>query len=397
MIRCPQSDTRHCRITVPFDYPVLFSDGVFEPDNPALANVGEEGSSRSPAPCIVAVDSGVAEAQPDLLKRIAGYAELHADALSLQCAPLILPGGEEAKNSFAAVMTLIRAARRHRLCRHSYIVAVGGGALLDAAGFAASLIHRGVRLIRIPTTVLAQNDSGIGVKNGINFEGVKNFLGTFAPPVAVINDARFLTTLSDRDWIAGIAEAYKVAIIKDADFLCRLESAQSALVKRDLTAMTTLIRRCAELHLQHVTSSGDPFEFGSARPLDFGHWAAHKLESMTSHTLRHGEAVAIGMALDLLYAARLGFIEPDAARNVIGAMAQTGLPVWDDALHARDAAGRPLLLDGIEDFREHLGGQLHVTLPRPLGRCVDVTTLDTHLICQCIGELSTLHAALQAM
>src|SRR5204862_561409 len=126
--------------------------------------------------------------------------------------------GERVKNKHDWVLRVHHAIERAGLCRHSFLAAVGGGAVLDMAGLAAATAHRGIRHIRIPTTVLSQNDSGIGVKNGVNAFGKKNFLGTFAPPFAVINDSGFLTTLDDRDWRSGIAEAIKVALIKDAPF-----------------------------------------------------------------------------------------------------------------------------------------------------------------------------------
>jgi 3-dehydroquinate synthase len=184
--------------------------------------------------------------------------------------------------------------------RHSFVIVVGGGAVLDVAGYAAAVVHRGVRLVRIPTTVLAQNDAGVGVKNGINAFGAKNFLGVFAPPFAVIDDSRFLSTLDPRDQVAGMAEAVKVAAIRDPVFFEWLVDHSDALASFELVHVERMIRRCAELHLAHIAGGGDPFETGNARPLDFGHWSAHKLEILTAHELRHGEAVAIGMARRLI-------------------------------------------------------------------------------------------------
>ncbi len=226
----------------------------------------------------------------------------------------IIPGGEGAKNDPALVDQLIEAVDRYGIDRHSYVIAIGGGSVLDLVGYVAAISHRGIRHIRIPTTVLSQNDSGIGVKNGVNYRGKKNFLGSFAPPVAVFNDAEFLKTLDDRDWRAGISEAIKVALIKDQPFFEWLETNAEKLAARDLDTMQYLIHRCAELHLDHI-ASGDPFEMGSSRPLDFGHWSAHKLEQLTDFEVRHGEAVAIGIALDSLYSQRLGWLsEADTHR-----------------------------------------------------------------------------------
>ena len=194
-------------------------------------------------------------------------------------APLALAGGETIKQSAGPVRRMIDALRAGNICRHSYCIAIGGGAFLDAAGLAAALFHRGVRLVRVPTTALAQCDSGVGVKNAINYAGSKNLLGTFAPPYAVLNDADFLDALPLPLLLDGIAEAIKVAAIKDAAFFRSIERAAPRIRKRDLPVIRRILKRCALLHLDHIATSGDPYELGTARPLDYGHWAAHKLEA----------------------------------------------------------------------------------------------------------------------
>src|SRR5690606_38845412 len=147
----------------------------------------------------------------------------------------------------------------HHIDRHSYVVAIGGGAVLDAVGLVATTTHRGVRHIRVPTTVLAQNDSGVGVKNGGNLQGVKEFVGTFAAPFAVLNDRDFAMSLPDRDKVAGMAEAVKVALIRDAAFFAWLEQHSEHLATFERDAMATMIRRCAELHMRQIAHGGDPF------------------------------------------------------------------------------------------------------------------------------------------
>ncbi|MFO7820460.1 MAG: 3-dehydroquinate synthase [Lentisphaeria bacterium] len=380
------------KIAVPFNYSVYFSDDLFSPANKLLVNL-MAASVKTPARFLAFIDEGLAECQPDLIEKVEKYAAQSGGKITLAGPPLLLPGGEAAKNSFGVPLKVIRFARQVHLCRHSFILGIGGGALLDAVGFAASMIHRGVRHIRVPTTTLAQNDSGVGVKNGVNLRGAKNFLGTFAPPFAVLNDSSFLPTLDDRDWRSGIAEAYKVACIKDRHFLDWLITNHEALRNRDLEVMQHLIHRCAELHVQHINTSGDPFEFGSARPLDFGHWAAHKLESLTLNELRHGEAVAIGLAIDILYAASQGYVKTADAYRVINGLAGSGLPVWDETINCQTPDGMRLLYAGIQEFREHLGGELHVTLPKPLGHKFEVTELDMQCIEESIRELETFAGA----
>jgi 3-dehydroquinate synthase len=243
---------------------------------------------------------------------------------------------------------------------------------LDIAGLAAATAHRGVRHIRIPTTVLSQNDSGVGVKNGINAFGKKNFIGTFTPPYAVINDFDLLASLPDADKRAGYAEAVKVALIRDRVFFERLERDADALARLEPEPMRLLIERCAELHIEHITGSGDPFEFGSARPLDFGHWAAHKLEQLSHFQIRHGEAVAIGMALDVIYSRNIGLLDSGSAERALALLLRLGFVLFANELIHLDADRQPVILKGLEEFREHLGGALTLTLLKGIGQGVEV-------------------------
>ncbi|MCL2104150.1 MAG: 3-dehydroquinate synthase, partial [Kiritimatiellaeota bacterium] len=238
---------------------------------------------------------------------------------------------------------------------------------------------------RLPTTVLSQNDAGVGVKNGMNEGGAKNFIGTFAPPFAVINDSDFLKTLPPGDWISGVAEAFKVAIIADKPFFRQLCALAPKLRKRNQAAMARVIERTAQLHLKHIATSGDPFEFGSARPLDFGHWAAHRLEMLSNFMLTHGQAVAIGIALDSTYAFLKRMIPEAEHTAILKGLTDCGLPVYSPLLE------RPELLGGLEQFREHLGGRLCVTLPSPLGAKREVHAMDPRLIHAAISHLRLNH------
>nr|WKN38511.1 3-dehydroquinate synthase [Tunicatimonas sp. TK19036] len=366
--------------SVAFQYQVQFTHQLFQAENPLLRDIfPKEVISK----LYFVIDQGVAEAHPQLSSDIQQYVQAHQGSLSLFADPLIVPGGEPVKNDTLYLKQIVEAVDQYCIDRHSYIVAIGGGAVLDMAGFAAAISHRGVRHIRIPTTVLSQNDSGVGVKNGVNFFGKKNFLGTFAPPYAVINDSAFLLTLDDRDWRSGIAEAIKVALIKDIAFWEKIEQDAPALVNRDLATMQELIHRCAEIHLQHI-AGGDPFESGSSRPLDFGHWAAHKLEQLTEYQLRHGEAVAIGIALDVAYSFRQGMLTQEEFHRIIELILQLGFAIYTPELDT------PELLQGLDEFREHLGGQLTVMLLEKIGKGVEVHEMDKNVIQQAIHQLATL-------
>jgi 3-dehydroquinate synthase len=372
-------------IQVEFALRIYFTHSVFSPANSLLARLLVSG--KQAARVLLVFDQGVARAFPGLAERAASYFSRENGPAHLVCPPLILPGGELVKNNADHVAELHREIERHGLCRHSYLIAVGGGALLDAAGFAAATAHRGVRHIRIPTTTLSQADGGVGVKNGINAFGKKNFIGTFAPPFAVIDDFDFIASLRATERRAGLIEAVKVALIRDASFFVELEQSADALARGETKAMEGVIRRCAELHVRHIAESGDPFEFGSARPLDFGHWAAHKLEQMSGFALPHGAAVAIGIALDTLYSHQLGMLSATATARVLDLIRKLGFSLFDPLMEEADAAGNSSLLGGIRDFQEHLGGELTITLLAGIGRGMEVHEIDFARMRDCIREL----------
>ena len=372
---------------VPFDYPVYFTRNVFGQDNDLLATVLDRRAERRRHRAAAYVDSGLAEANGQVLGEIKEYFHARPQRLELATPPQVVPGGEVAKNGWEVVRDVMWTIGNLHLDRQSYIVAVGGGALLDMVGFATSLVHRGLRLVRVPSTVIAQNDAGVGVKNGMDEHGQKNYVGTFCPPFAVLNDFALLATLKDRDWIGGIAEAFKVAIIKDAAFFEFLEGHAAALRGRDQAAMERLIRRCAILHLEHIRTSGDPFEFGSARPLDFGHWAGHKIETMTEYGVGHGQAVAVGIAIDSYYAMKRGLITREEFERIVAGLAACGLPTYLDCLEQRTPDGALAILEGLHDFQEHLGGALTVTLPDGIGRKVEVHTINADLVEEAVEHL----------
>jgi 3-dehydroquinate synthase len=374
---------------VSYDYPVYFTRNAFDPANLCLRHALTRLEPGKRHRAAVFVDEGVTLAWPELLPRLAQYAGHHADALAIVGGVVVVPGGEAVKSQHDCVEHMLRELSARRIDRQSCAIAVGGGAMLDAAGFAAAIFHRGVRHIRLPTTVLAQDDSGVGVKNAINAFGFKNLLGTFAPPFAVINDTAFLGRLSKRDKRAGLAEAVKVALIRDADFLLWLEDNRAALARFELPAVDELVRRCAGLHMRQIAHGGDPFETGSARPLDFGHWAAHKLEMLTRHALRHGEAVAIGIALDTRYSALAGLLPDADAVRVHRLLTGLGFRLWDDALSLRDAHGRRRVLAGLAEFQEHLGGELTITLLEGIGHGVEVHEMHEPLVENAIRWLKT--------
>ncbi len=367
---------------VEYKYQLHFTQHLFDKDNSLFNTIFKNYGQGSSVKVLFVVDEGVVRSHQYLLQDIKDYCEKYASQIQYRDV-LVIPGGEQVKHSVNSLNQVLQGINDSKICRHSFVVVIGGGALIDMVGYAAAIAHRGVKLLRVPSTVLSQNDSAVGVKNSINHFGKKNFLGTFAPPYAIINDSNLLKTLEKRDWISGIAEAIKVALIKDSTFYREIERTSKKLRDRDMGSMEYLIYKCAELHMQHIAQGGDPFEAGSSRPLDFGHWAAHKLEHMTQYSIRHGEAVAIGMAIDLTYAKLIGLISEETLTSILDVLLNIGfdlkLPIQADQIGE--------LLMGIEEFREHLGGELTITLISEIGKKHDVHQIDEPLMKEAISQL----------
>ena len=382
-----QTSTIWQEFSVPFRFPVCFTRALFHPDNPLFQQTL---SLLEPTKChrfVVFVDEGLAEAQPSLNSDIKQYAAAHTGKLELLCEPVTMPGGEAIKSDMHFVEKMQSVVVDHHVDRHSYVVGIGGGALLDAVGLVAATCHRGIRHIRVPSTVLSQNDSGVGVKNGVNLFGQKNYLGTFNPPFAVLNDHDFIEKLPARDKIAGMAEAVKVALIRDPEFYDWLEHNADALATFSTSAMQHMIKRCAELHMVQIGHGGDPFETGSARPLDFGHWSAHRMETLTRYHLRHGEAVAIGIALDARYSVLAGLLDAGCEERICFLLEHFGFKLWHPALEKTNKQGRLDVMQGLTDFKEHLGGELTITLLAGLGTGIEVHEMNEEHVADAIEWL----------
>jgi 3-dehydroquinate synthase len=381
-------ETHLQRFAVAYELPVVFTRGAFDPANPTFADALRRREPDKRHRVAIFVDSGVLAAMPGLERAIRRYAAAHAGSLAIEGGIVAVPGGEEAKTRPGLVESLLGELANRAIDRHSYAVAIGGGAVLDAVGYAAAVFHRGVRHVRLPTTVLAQADSGVGVKNAVNAFGTKNLVGTFAPPFAIVNDGAFIDHLPAREKRSGLSEAVKVALIRDRAFFEWIEANADALAGFHPNTLDRLIERSARLHMRQIAQGGDPFETGSARPLDYGHWSAHKLESLTGHRVSHGEAVAIGVALDTRYAVLAGLLPAGEDERVRRLLEKLGFALWCDALELRGADGQLAVLRGLKEFQEHLGGELTVTLIDAVGHGVEVNRMDHGLIEQAIGWLA---------
>lgn len=377
-----------------YTHRVIFTDAVFHPENEKLSEVLAMAREhrRQRTRVLVYLDAGLAEGCPAMLGQIASWFAFRSAHYDLRMPPILLSGGEACKNNFARVEQIWAQINEAALDRHSYVLVVGGGALLDLVGLASATAHRGIRLIRLPSTTLSQADGGVGVKNGINFFGKKNWVGTFAVPFAIVNDLKLLDSLGDEERRGGYIEAIKVALIRDESFFEYMESNVEEMKRFDPKVLRRVIERSAELHVRHIATGGDPFELGSARPLDFGHWVAHKLEQITQFTVSHGEAVAMGIAVDLVYAHLAGMLEERVCVRALKLIDDLGFRLWHDALllPATDDSSQLAVVRGLEEFREHLGGDLCITLVIDVGSAVEVREMDESRVRQAIEKLHAL-------
>lgn len=370
---------------------VLFTRQVFDVANSCLRDlIAAARNSGRTSKVFAFIDSHVAEANPHLKLALEDYIAAHADVMKLAGPPVIVMGGEACKNDFTLVEQCWKVINEASVDRHSYVFVIGGGAILDLVCFAASTAHRGVRQVRFPTTTLSQGDGGVGVKNGVNYFGKKNWVGSFSVPFAIVNDSAFLDTLPVREKRCGLIEAIKVALIRDATFYYWLEDHLEDLAQLKPEVVEYAVRRSAEIHVEHIATSGDPFENGSARPLDFGHWIAHKLEQVSHFQIEHGEAVAIGMAVDLLYSVRAGILDEVTAMRIIHLIQGVGFAIHAPELEMLNPKGELIILAGLDEFREHLGGDLSVTLIPEIGRNFEVHEMDKCLIAAALDEVKRL-------
>jgi 3-dehydroquinate synthase len=371
----------HQHFKVDYAYPVFFVDSFFNDEKSKQLDLIQKCGILSGSKFLFVIDSNVANAHSGLAKKVELFCKNVSCHLAIE--PIIIPGGEISKNNFDSINKILEAIDKNKIDRHSYVVGIGGGAVLDAVGFASAIAHRGIRHLRFPTTVLSQNDSGVGVKNGINYFGKKNFLGTFSPPFAVINNFSFLKTLSDRDFRCGIAEAIKVGLVKDASFFDFIELNAQKLNQRDDEIIQELIVRCAEIHLQHI-ASGDPFEQGNSRPLDYGHWSAHKIEQLSNYQILHGEAVIMGMCLDAVYSNLIGKLSENEMMRLVNLSKKLQFKLFCSQMENNSGND---LLSGLQEFREHLGGELTIMLLEKIGKGIEVHEVGDEIMLKAISFL----------
>lgn len=313
MTQMTETERLHVELPGGRSYPILLGSGLLGDGDLLAPHVGSQALVVTNAPVarryLGAVRESLAARQVDVFE---------------------IGDGERFKTleTYARILDVLVRTRHSRA---TTVVALGGGVVGDIAGFAAATYQRGVDLVQIPTTLLAQVDSSVGGKTAVNHAAGKNLIGAFHQPRAVIADVDTLRTLPQRELAAGLAEVIKYGVIADAAFFAWLEAHMDALVARDPKALCRVVRRCCEIKARVVAD--DEREHGRRAILNFGHTFGHAIETLTNYErYLHGEAVAIGMAMAMELSARLGLAPAAEGERVRALLARAGLPLTDAAL-----------------------------------------------------------------
>lgn len=374
---------------IKFEYEIIFTQDIFNKENKTLVNILKK-EKKEKKNVIIFMDKNIHNCIPKIKDKIITYTELNKQYINLVCAPIMITGGEKTKNHYLLVKSLYKIIDHYKICRQSYIIVIGGGTLQDLIGFISSTAHRGIKIIRVPTTTLSQDDSGVGVKNGINFNNKKNFIGCFTPPYAVINDTTFLFSLKYENFIEGFSEAIKVALIKNKNLFILIKNNISKIIKKDKNIIEKIIYNCSKIHATHISKNGDPFENKSSRPLDFGHWAAHKIESLSKYKISHGNSVATGIALDCTYAYKLKLLNRSEWKDIIAVLIALNLPIFFKELNIIEQ-NNYVIFNGLNEFREHLGGKLTIPLIKKIGEKIETHHINKNIYIKSINVLKRIN------
>ncbi|MFO7304551.1 MAG: 3-dehydroquinate synthase [Gammaproteobacteria bacterium] len=325
-------------------YPILIGSGLLADGSLVDAHV----RARS---ALIVTNETIAPLYLATLERALG---------SRRVAHVILPDGEQHK-TLQTLSRIFDALIEARMNRDSAVLALGGGVVGDMAGFAAACYQRGIDYVQVPTTLLAQVDSSVGGKTGVNHPRGKNMIGAFHQPRCVIADISTLRTLSEREYRAGLAEVVKYGLIYDADFLAWLEREADALAKRDESAISYAVQRSCEI--KALVVAADERESGLRAILNLGHTFGHAIETATGYDAwLHGEAVAAGMCIAADLSARLGWISAQDRERAVDLLARLALPTQAPKI----GAARARALMGMD--KKVLDGRIRLVLLRALGK-----------------------------
>ena len=352
------------------EFPVVFAEDVFGEGNAALADTLRKVTGSDSPRMLLVADMNVVQHTEGLGTKIGRYVK--ENGIELMDSPVVLPGGEKIKcDNLHCAMRVASAAVDAKIGANDCVLALGGGTILDVAGWAASQVRGGVKVVRIPTTVAAMSEACFAETAALDCAGVKDALRVPCRPAAVVIDTRFAHTVLDGVWRAGFSEAVRLATISDADFMKRLYDLASAYKNRDDDAMVEVVNGAVAARRKCGGS-------------DFGLWSALRLEAMSGYRLPHGYAVAIGVAVDTAYAQLRGLMSEDERAVVMRALDECG--AMDGALHSRHLVGQvDAVLRGLDAWKLSTGGE-EVPVPNGLGSSI-VEKIDRETMKQALNMI----------
>lgn len=339
-------------------YPVEIVEDAFG-ESPVLADMVKEATgSESPRVLIVA-DSNVVQHTDGLGAKIGRYMTAHG--LTLADTPVILPGGERIKNdNLTSVMNVVGAALEAKLGQDACVLALGGGTLLDVAGYAAAQVRGGVKLVRVPTTVAAMTDAAFTSYAAVNTTTVKDALRVPSIPSGVVLDPLFAKTVLDGVWRAGIAEIIRLAAVSDADVFRRIAAHAPIFRTRDYDTLASMVSDMLAVRRKKG-------------PTTFAEWSAQRLEPLSAYKLPHGYSVGIGICIDTTYAVAKGLMKPDERTQILTILSEAGAA--DGLEHSRYLLGKPeIVLKGLDAWALTHGPE--IVLPKGLGKSVTTRDID---------------------
>ncbi|MFI9644287.1 hypothetical protein ACIG87_30260 [Micromonospora sp. NPDC051925] len=364
------------RVEVPTSFPLRFTDDVLAPHTAALTDLLPERCQ------VLAVVDPYAPDQVDRVQRLLSGCRDRGYLARFTVLPVVAT--EHTKN-LTQVAEVLRVAEGLGLGADDRLLVVGGGTLMDSVGYAAYLYRGDTPYIRVPTTLVGMVDAGVGLKVGVNLNGHKNLLGAYHPPLACLRDVAFLRTLAPAELRCGLAEVIKIAVVCDAELFALVEQHHAdVLTARDTPQVREILDRATQAMLRQLAAN--PWEEDLRRLPDFGHEFGHALESMSGYRLRHGEAVAIGMALSSYLAFRTGYLGHDDLERLLSLLRRTGLAVWSPVC---DPAALWRRLHG--EVVPHKAGWLHLVVPRRIGVGDFIDSIDeisAHLVADACTELA---------
>jgi len=348
------------KFTLNISYDIIFSNNIFNLDNNSILNFSKDSK------LFIVIDQSVFEL---LIQKMENYFNFH----QLKPTFVVLPG-EEINKKWESVEKILKACCSYGLKRREYILAIGGGVVLDIAGMAASLYRRGVPFIRIPTTLLGIVDASVGVKNGVDFENFKNRIGSFYAPELVLIDLEFLKTCNTRNIINGIGEIMKLALVRSVALFCLLEKYGKQLVesKFNIPQAKDVINQSIQIMLEEL--GPNLWEHTLERCVDFGHTFSKIIEMIPNIDIMHGEAVNIDICLCLKISKQRGYITEEIFNRIYQAMKNIGLPteIPNEAIK--------LLPQALTDSLEHRNGKQRIPLITAIGSYIIVNDISENEI-----------------